>query len=112
MPYAVMQKSLEAPDTGRLKIAFKGIPGLTPLDAAILCKDAFGILVNGMELDAANQLQAALAAQGVETEVADEATLPVLPPIRNVNQLDCTPEAMVIYDPLGRNFPWNGKIFY
>lgn len=41
MPYAVMQKSLEPPTVAQLKNAFRGIPGLTPMDAYTLGKDAF-----------------------------------------------------------------------
>jgi hypothetical protein len=109
MPYVVMQKGLEPPRVEQLKAAFRGIPGLTPMDAPIMCKDAFGILVRGFEEGPANQLQAALAAQGVEVEVVDQVALPVLPPMRHVTRVECTPDALTIYDPLGNGFPlaWN-----
>src|SRR4051794_33090931 len=98
MPYAIVQKSLDLlPTVEQLRNAFKGIPGLTSADAVILGKDAFGIVVKRFSRENAIKLQAALLAQGVETEVVEETGIPGLPPGKNVNRLDCTPEALVIY---------------
>ncbi|MDB6125023.1 MAG: hypothetical protein JWQ71_4016 [Pedosphaera sp.] len=109
MPYAVVQKSLEPPSREQLENAFHGIPGLAKVDAIILGRDAFGILVKGFSLERATMLQTSLASQGVETEVVDEAELPPLPQFKNVNRLECTPEALVIYDPLNRSFSLEWK---
>ena len=110
MRYAVVQKTLDPlPTIDQLKKAFHGIPGLTSADAYILGKDAFGILVKGFSLECANMLQSSLAGQGLESEVIDEAVLPVLPQGKNVSQLACTPEALLIYDPLNRSFPLEWK---
>jgi hypothetical protein len=105
MPYAVMQKSLEPPSIEQLRAAFRGVPGLTEADAHILGQDAFGILVKHFTFENATALQTALAAQGVETEVLEEGLLPELPPVRFVMRVDCVPDALMIYDPLGRSFP-------
>jgi hypothetical protein len=102
---AVMQKSLEPPTTEQLRNAFRDVPGLTAIDADILGKHAFGLLVKGFEPERAAALQSALATQGVETEVVVEADLPQLPEMRNLHQLECTPDALLIYDPLNRSFP-------
>jgi hypothetical protein len=104
MPYAVMQTMPEPPTLEQLKIAFRGVPGLTEVDASTLGKDAYGVVVRGFELEAATALKGTLAAQGVETEVVDEATLPQLPESRQVHRADCTPEGLVIYDPMDRSF--------
>ncbi len=104
MPYAVMQKTPEPPTVEQLKNAFRAVPGLTEVDAGTLGKDAFGVVVRGFELEAATALKTALAAQGVDTEVVDEATLPKLPESRQVHRADCTPEGLVIYDPMDRSF--------
>ena len=64
MSYAVMQRDLEPPSIEQLKIAFRGLPGLTEMDAHVLGKDAFGVLVKGFTLEKATQLQANLAAPG------------------------------------------------
>ena len=104
MAYAVMQTMPEPPTVEQLKIAFRGVPGLTEVDASTLGKDAYGVVVRGFELEAATALKETLAAQGVETEVVDEATLPKLPESRVVHRADCTPEGLVIYDPMDRSF--------
>jgi len=100
-----MQTNLEPPTLEQLKEAFRGIPGLTAVDAAMLSRDAFGILARSFEPERARALQSALAAQGVETEVVDDAGLPPLPELRIVHRLDSTPDALMICDPLGRTFP-------
>ncbi|HXD01276.1 MAG TPA: hypothetical protein VN048_18200 [Verrucomicrobiae bacterium] len=105
MSCSVMQKNLEPPTMEQLKQAFCKVPGLTAVDASIFSRDAFGILARSFELERAQALQSALAAQGVETEVVEDGALPVLPEARLVHRIDCTPDALVIYDPLGRSFP-------
>ncbi len=105
MGYAVLQKELSVPPVERLKRAFRSVKGLTAFDAQIIANDAYGILVRNMGLPEANTLQANLRAEGIETDVVDERQLPVLPNPKFVQRLDCTPEALMIYDPLGRPFP-------
>ena len=104
MPYAVLQKNLEPPSIDQLKRAFRSVPGLTPADAHILGNDAFGILVKGFPLERATAMQNALATEGVETEIVSDENLPPLPEARFVHRVDCCPDALMIYDPLGRNF--------
>jgi hypothetical protein len=89
----------------QLKGAFRGVPGLTEMDAYTLGRDAYGVLVRSFERERAEALKSALAAQGVETELVEDASLPVLPEARLVHRIDCTPEALLIYDPLNRSFP-------
>jgi hypothetical protein len=105
MSCSVMQKNLEPPTLEQLKQAFSNVPGLTAVDAALQCRDAFGILARSFEPERAQALQSALAAQGVETEVVEDASLPALPELRIVHRLDSTPDALMICDPLGRSFP-------
>jgi hypothetical protein len=105
MTCSVMQKSLEPPTMEQLKLAFCKVPGLTAVDATVLGRDAFGILARSFERGRAEALKSALAAQGVETEVVEDASLPVLPEARLVHRIDCTADALLIYDPLGRSFP-------
>jgi hypothetical protein len=109
MPFAVVQKNLEPPSREQLENAFHGIPGLAKADAVILGRDAFGILVKGFSAERARMLQASLKNQGMETEVVDQAELPQLPQSKNLNRLECTTEALVIYDPLNRSFPVEWK---
>ena len=104
MPYAVLQTNLETPTIEQLTRACRSVPGLTPADAPILGKDAFGILVEDFSAAQAGALQGALRAEGVETEIVEQTLLPVLPPTKFVHRLDCTPEHLLIYDPLEKTF--------
>lgn len=104
MNYAVVQKTLEIPDVEKLKRAFAGVPGLTAADAAILAKDAFGILLKGKPAEIAAQLSGTLRAQGIETLVVPESELPVLPPGKFLRRLECQPQGLVVYDAIGRPF--------
>ncbi len=109
MSYAIVQASLEPPDIEAMRRAFALTPTLTAVDADILGRDAFGILVKGKTLEAATGIHAALKAQGVETFVVSESDLPELPPTKFVNRLDFSDDALMIYDPLGRSFPLEWK---
>jgi hypothetical protein len=105
MTCSLMQKSLEPPTPEQLKLAYCKVPGLTAVDAAVLGRDAFGVLARSFERGRAEALKSALAAQGVETELVEDANLPVLPEARLVHRIDCTPDALLIYDPLDRSIP-------
>ena len=102
MPYAVLQTDLNPPGLDQLQRAFRLVPGLTAGDAHILGQDAFGILVKNFSEEQAGALQGALRGEGVETEIVDQSFLPELPPKKIVQRLDCLPEHLLIYDPLGR----------
>ncbi|MBI3881911.1 MAG: hypothetical protein HY301_17850 [Verrucomicrobia bacterium] len=78
--YAVVQTTLELPDVEQLKRAFTGLKNLTPADAHILGRDAFGVLVKNLEAEDATRLQGALRAQGIETELVPMDVLPAMPP--------------------------------
>src|SRR6266566_4712752 len=103
--FAILQRSLEIPDAEKLKRAFRSVHGLTDSDAYTLAKDAFGILVNNLSPTDAMTLQGALEAEGVETAVVLETDLPQLPATKFVHQMDCLPDALMVYDAIGREFP-------
>lgn len=105
MPCALVQKDLTIPAVEKLKAAFRASGILTDMDAVTLAGDAYGILTKNLSREIANTLQADLHRTGVETVVIDERELPVLPAAKFVHRLDCTAEALMIYDPLGRAFP-------
>lgn len=100
--YAVVQTTLELPDVEKLKRAFTGLKKFTPADAHIIGRDAFGILVKNLDDRDAAGLQGALRTQGIETVIVPMSELPPMPPGKNVRRVDCLPEALEIYDPLGR----------
>ncbi len=107
MSYAVLQTSPAPPRMEQLQSAFHGVPGLTAADAAVYCKDAFGIIAPGLEGGQAAILQTRLREAGVEAEIVETARLPALPVGKTIRRLELTPEAMVVWDPLGRPFPVN-----
>lgn len=109
MSYAILQKTAEPFTLEQLKLACRGVPGFTEMDAPMLSKDAFGIIAKGLEWEAASAFVSSLEAQGVEAEAVDEADLPQLPPNRQVHRMDCLPEALMLYDPVGRSFPLEWK---
>ena len=105
MPFAVLQTDLNPPTLEQLQRAFRHVPGLTASDGHILGRDAYGVLVKNFPAEHAVALQGALRIEGVETEIVDESYLPAMPPGKQINRLDCVPEHLLIYDPLGRSFP-------
>lgn len=113
MRYAVLQTDLNPPGHDQLRRAFRLVPGLTPYDASILGNDAFGILVKNFSADQAAALQGALRLEDIETEIVEQSLLPELPPAKLVNRLDCQPDHLLIFDPLGNSFPleWRHVLF-
>lgn len=109
MAFLLLQKGLEAPGMEQMKAAFRGVPGLTPMDAAMMCRNSLGILARGLDAETAQLLQANLSAEGVETDIAEQSALPVLPPMRHITKLDCVPEGLRIHDPSGNSFLLEGK---
>ena len=109
MPYAILQRSLAAPLVEGLARAFRVVPQLRPVDAGAMARDAFGILVQGLDRDDAERLLEALRAEGIEAEAVDQERLPVLPAPRPLRRAECHPLAFVAYDPLGRptEFDWS-----
>lgn len=105
MTYAIVQSTLDVPDIERLKRAFRAVPTLTDLDAHILANDAFGILVKRKSLEHARVLLQALRNEGIEAEMVPDQSLPVMPPTKFVRKIACSPEALILHDPLGRPFP-------
>ena len=108
MPYAIVQHSLEAPPVEALVQAFRALPQLTDYDAATMAKDAYGILVQGLELADAGRLLQAMHAAGIGAEMVDEKSLPPLPPPKQCRRAEPLPEHLVAYDHLGRpqTFEW------
>lgn len=109
MTYAIAQKELVVPEVEQLTRAFAVLPGLTAIDAQNAAHDAYGILWRGLDAERAGALQAALAYEGVETEVALESEFPTLTAPRLIREVDFRPECLVVTDPLQRvtEVPWN-----
>jgi hypothetical protein len=105
MSCSLLQTSLEPAPIDKLKLAYRATPGLTELDAFTLGRDAFGILARSFDEERARALQVSLAAQGIESELVEDTSLPTLPELRTVHKLDPASDGVMISDPLGRSFP-------
>lgn len=102
--YTILQTSLEVPDAEAVRRAFARIPFLTPADASIILRDAFGILFRNLSYEDAMAVHEALAAEGVAVDVVENRHLPELPPTKFVKRIELRPAELIIYDPLGRKF--------
>jgi hypothetical protein len=107
--FAVLQASIEPPPVDSLRRAFTGLTGFTAADAHIVANDAFGILVKNLDAGRAAAFQRALAAQGIATELAPMSELPPMPPGKVVRRVDPLPDALRLFDPIGRSFPVEWK---
>jgi hypothetical protein len=105
MNFAVLQKTLDIPPVEKIEQALMSVKGFTRVDAHIFANDAYGILVKNLSAEQATAFSQALFGQGIESEVVADNELIPLPPTKFVQRLDCTPEGLLIYDPLGRSFP-------
>jgi hypothetical protein len=105
MAYCLVQSDNAVPAADQLRRAFKSLELLTEADAVKLAKEACGILAKNLSPDNASRLQRALAAEGVPTEMMDATQLPRLPDVKFVRRLAVHPQALLIYDPLGRTVP-------
>ena len=103
--FAVLQNTEANPSAEQLKRAFRSFYNLTDADAVRLAVGGHGILLRQANRDAARAFQADLQAEGVAATVVSEPNLPSLPPGISLHRLQMTPEAMIIYDVLGRPKP-------
>jgi hypothetical protein len=103
--YAVLQKTLDIPPVEKIEQALLSVKGFTRVDAHTFANDAYGILVKNISAEQAGAFSQALFGQGIETDVVAQTDLPTLPQTKFVQRLDCTPEALLIYDAIGRSFP-------
>lgn len=105
MTFAVLQKTLDIPPVEKIERALMSIKGFTRVDAHRFANDAYGILVKNISGEQANAFSQSLLNQGIETDVVAQSDLPSLPQTKFVQRLDCTAEALLIYDAIGRSFP-------
>lgn len=102
--YSILQTSLEVPNGEAVRRAFTRVSFLTTADAAIVLRDAFGILFRNLSYEDAMVVHEALAVEGVAVDVVENHQLPELPPTKFVKRIELRPTELIIYDPLGRKF--------
>ena len=105
MPYCLVQADSVAPTADQLKRAFQSLKTLTEADAIKLAREACGILKKNLSLTDARVLQRALQVEGVPTDLLDATQLPKLPDAKFVRRVEIQPQALAIFDPLGRIVP-------
>ena len=105
MSYAIVQTTLEKPSVDALRDAFRRVSWLTDIDASIMARDAYGIIVENQSYAQAEALSHALASQGIVHRMIDQVQMPELGIRHQLRRMDCMAEGPVIYDPLGRPIP-------
>jgi len=113
MSFAIVQKDLVVPDVEQLKRAFSVSPYLRDIDAQNAANDAHGILLRGVESKQADALQAALQAEGVETELVRESALPPIPTAKVARRMEFTSAHLVVFDTMDRSseISWDQIMF-
>ena len=105
MPYCLLQTGAVAPTADQLKRAFKALKTLTEADAIKLALEACGILMKNRSLVDARVVQRVLQEEGAMTELVDVAEIPKLPEPKFVRRAEILPQALAIFDTLGRVVP-------
>ncbi len=113
MPYAILQRELVVPDVEQLKRAFSVSPYLRDIDAQNAAHDAYGILLRGIDQENADALQAALTAEGIETELIRESALPTIATGKVTKRVEFRPGHLLAYDALDRvsEIAWTDIMF-
>jgi len=111
-PYAIAQKDMTPPSVEQMIRAFQALPELTRTDAVRLTRDAFGILVRNLPGDRARLLQRALVAEGVETDIVNQADLPELPGVKRLSHAAVSDGGISFSDMHGRSARviWNNVL--
>lgn len=109
MAWHLVQTSIDPPALEPVQRALQASGVFPVFDAHGFVRDAFGVLVRGLEHEPALSLQAFLAAEGVPVEVVQDSDWPELPPAKRIHHASCRTDSFVPLDPLGRELvvPWN-----
>jgi len=103
MKYAVLQLEPEPPALEALANAFRASKVMAVADAAQIAFHGTGFIAERLDEAAARKLCAALGAEGVAAVALPLREVPELPRRISAPRLDCRPEALLIYDALGRS---------
>ncbi len=100
--YALMSLSSDPMDQDTFARAFRGVPGLAPVDANLIGHPESGMPVRKLTLQQATALQSNLKGLGVTTEVVSETALPTLPEPKPIDSLEFSAETLILRDSLQR----------
>lgn len=95
-----MNRGPGVPEHDTFARAFRGVPGLTPMDAKSIGNPECGMLVRNLVLEQATALQSNLKAAGTDAEIVAQTDLPVLPNGKVIRSLDCSAEVLTVSDCL------------
>ena len=109
MAWHLVQTSIDPPALEPVQRALQASGVFPEFDAHGFVRDAFGVLVRGLEHEPALNLQAFLAAEGVSVEVVQDSEWPGLPPAKRIQFASCRTDGFAPLDPLGRELivPWD-----
>ncbi len=103
--YLVVQEEVQPLQSETLKGALRMVKRFAETDLVRMTRDAYGILARNLSLEEATLVQRALAEKGVPSQCLPASQWPKLPDARYVKRLELGPDALAVYDPLGRAVP-------
>jgi len=109
--YAVLLRDVATPSAEPICRAFRTFSHLTDADAIRLAANAQGILMRHLGVDEAKALQQALVKEGVNVALVKDEELQFLPASQRLHRIELTPDALVIFDYIGRPVPVPWKDF-
>lgn len=103
--YSVFLRAIDAPEPERLVAAFSACASLTPADAPVFARNAFGILVENLPRGEADHLHELLQAEGVETVVVDSAVGRLTEPF-HLKRASTGPDGFVTFSVYDQTQTW------
>lgn len=98
--YALMNYGSDDLDHEVFARAFRGVPGLTPVDARTVGRPECGVLIRNLTREQGAVLQSNLKAGGIETEVVSQSALPNLPNSKVIRSMEIAADALTLRDCL------------
>jgi len=105
MNYAVLQIDPVPATVEQFKQAFRALKQFTAADAVKMARQSAGILGKHLSAQDATLLQQAFQTQGVAAEAVPQTQLPALANVKFTKRVEFQPQALMIYDVLGRAVP-------
>lgn len=100
--YAILLRAAGRPNAEAIRRAFRSFQHLTDADAIRLAANAQGILMRHLGVDEAKAFQQVLSQEGVKAALVKDEELRFLPECQQLHRIELTPDALMIYDYLGR----------
>jgi hypothetical protein len=105
MTYALVQTEVTPPTLAQFKQAFRALKRFAELDAVKAARHNYGVLIKGQTQEDAATLRQGFQAHGVVTELVPDAELAGLAAPKFTRRAEFQPQALLIYDVVGRAVP-------